>query len=203
METGAEHGGESACYSHCCQEDMGWLYLLLIDILPVFLPCFAKGAGTAVSGTAEDAKDVLLLPTILWVFVHSQKSLGCSGLEKKILSRVCLILAMYRRSFHIIYGRLLLVSTEVCLPFWAWFSLFLRSGLFYLGLSFGKMVHGHCLSGYKDWTTTCNFWAHFLDEATDFMHKFRKLLQLIQASLPHLHVAFHFHFSRDCYSISI
>lgn len=41
-KTGGEHCGESSCCSHCCQEDRGWLYLLLIDIFLVFLPCFAR-----------------------------------------------------------------------------------------------------------------------------------------------------------------
>lgn len=107
METGGECCGESACCSYCCQEDRGWLYLLLKDVLLAFLLCFAKVADTDVCGTAEAAKDILLLPTALKGFAHSQSSLGCSDLEIKILSRVCLILAMYKCSFHIPHGRFL------------------------------------------------------------------------------------------------
>lgn len=115
METGGECCGESACCSYCCQEDRGWLYLLLKDVLLVFLLCFAKVADTDVCGTAEAAKDVLLLPTALKGFAHSQSSLGCSGLDIEILSRVCLILAMYKCSFHIPPWKVFTELRFVCL----------------------------------------------------------------------------------------
>lgn len=193
METEGENCGESA-WCKWCQEDLGWLYLLLTDILPVFLPCFAKGAGTFVSGTAEDAKDVLLLPTVLWSFVHSQNSLGSSSLETKILSRVCLILAMYRCSFHVIHGRFL----QHCFLFAFLSMVFIVSQKYSFLFSF--VIWQNDSWPLSVWVQgqdhNLQFLSSFPGEATDFMHKFRKLLQVIQASLPHLHVSFHF--SGDC-----
>lgn len=191
----AECCGEPACCSRCCQEGTGWPYQLLTDILPAFLPGFAKGADTAGSSTARAAEGFLsLLP---WDFVHSESSLGCSGLEIAVLTRVNFILGMHRcNSPSSMEG---FYSAEV-LPFWAWVSLFLRSVLSSSVLPFGRTTHDHYLCGCKHWTTTCKVWAGFVHQATNFTYNLGKLLQLIQASLPHLCVTFRF--SGDCYSSS-